>query len=167
MKIQVPVLPLHGIQFRRVGGDGWQYQMLAKAILRIPPLLTNHPSSSGSTATAARLAHGSPIFPSCFSPPSRHSSLVVPVFFYLTPPNTQHRPLLDFDRFITRSFQRKFHAVVNLSIVRQLPVYLFASSTTQIPRHIKTGQNLVSLCDLIDLLQSAIQHCKLRRTEVL
>lgn len=34
MKMQVPVLPLHGIQFRRVGGDGWQYQMLAKAILR-------------------------------------------------------------------------------------------------------------------------------------
>ncbi|WVO14909.1 hypothetical protein L204_102549 [Cryptococcus depauperatus] len=32
--VKVPVLPLHGIQFRRVGGDGWQYQMLAKAILR-------------------------------------------------------------------------------------------------------------------------------------
>jgi hypothetical protein len=31
---QVPWLPLHGIQFRRVGGDGWQYQMLAKTILR-------------------------------------------------------------------------------------------------------------------------------------
>ncbi|ODN96944.1 hypothetical protein I350_07919 [Cryptococcus amylolentus CBS 6273] len=32
--VKVPVLPLHGIQFRRVGGDGWQYQMLAKTILR-------------------------------------------------------------------------------------------------------------------------------------
>ncbi|KAG1721894.1 Pkinase-domain-containing protein [Suillus lakei] len=26
----VPWLPLHGIQFRRAGGDGWQYQMLAR-----------------------------------------------------------------------------------------------------------------------------------------
>ncbi|EIW67878.1 hypothetical protein TREMEDRAFT_72042 [Tremella mesenterica DSM 1558] len=32
--VKVPWLPLHGIQFRRVGGDGWQYQMLAKTILR-------------------------------------------------------------------------------------------------------------------------------------
>lgn len=31
---QVPWLPLHGIQFRRIGGDGWQYQQLAKTILR-------------------------------------------------------------------------------------------------------------------------------------
>lgn len=30
---QVPWLPLHGIQFRRVGGDGWQYQMLARRVL--------------------------------------------------------------------------------------------------------------------------------------
>lgn len=34
LTIQVPWLPLHGIQFRRVGGDGWQYQQLAKTILR-------------------------------------------------------------------------------------------------------------------------------------
>ncbi|KAI0274166.1 hypothetical protein BGY98DRAFT_1090659 [Russula aff. rugulosa BPL654] len=26
-------LPLHGIQFRRAGGDGWQYQMLARRVL--------------------------------------------------------------------------------------------------------------------------------------
>ncbi|KAL1411094.1 Serine/threonine-protein kinase [Vanrija albida] len=32
--VKVPWLPLHGIQFRRVGGDGWQYQQLAKTILR-------------------------------------------------------------------------------------------------------------------------------------
>ncbi|KAK1926273.1 hypothetical protein DB88DRAFT_481296 [Papiliotrema laurentii] len=32
--VKVPWLPLHGIQFRRVGGDGWQYQMLAKTILK-------------------------------------------------------------------------------------------------------------------------------------
>ncbi|ELU42241.1 KA1 domain-containing protein [Rhizoctonia solani AG-1 IA] len=31
--VQVPLLPLHGIQFRRVGGDGWQYQMLARRVL--------------------------------------------------------------------------------------------------------------------------------------
>ena len=30
---QVPWLPLHGIQFRRAGGDGWQYQMLARRVL--------------------------------------------------------------------------------------------------------------------------------------
>lgn len=30
---QVPWLGLNGIQFRRMGGDGWQYQMLAKRIL--------------------------------------------------------------------------------------------------------------------------------------
>lgn len=130
----------------------------------IPPLLTNHFSSSGSTAILPRV---SPTGPQS-SPAVFHRHRVIhrslSLFFYLTPANTQHRPLLDFDRFITRSFQRKFLTVVNLSIVRQLPVYLFASSTTQIPRHIKTGQNLVSLCDLIDLLQSAIQHCKLRRT---
>jgi hypothetical protein len=29
----VPVLPLHGIQFRRAGGDGWQYHMLARRVL--------------------------------------------------------------------------------------------------------------------------------------
>ncbi|KAF9236131.1 hypothetical protein BU15DRAFT_50491 [Melanogaster broomeanus] len=29
----VPWLPLHGIQFRRAGGDGWQYQMLARRVL--------------------------------------------------------------------------------------------------------------------------------------
>jgi serine/threonine protein kinase KIN1/2 len=33
MFVQVPWLPLHGIQFRRVGGDGWQYQMLARRVL--------------------------------------------------------------------------------------------------------------------------------------
>ncbi|WWC57895.1 uncharacterized protein I303_100430 [Kwoniella dejecticola CBS 10117] len=32
--VKVSWMPLHGIQFRRVGGDGWQYQMLAKTILR-------------------------------------------------------------------------------------------------------------------------------------
>ncbi|ORX34603.1 hypothetical protein BD324DRAFT_636597 [Kockovaella imperatae] len=32
--VKVPWLPLHGIQFRRVGGDGWQYSMLAKTILK-------------------------------------------------------------------------------------------------------------------------------------
>lgn len=32
--VKVPWLPLHGIQFRRIGGDGWQYQQLAKTILR-------------------------------------------------------------------------------------------------------------------------------------
>ena len=30
---KVPWLPLHGIQFRRAGGDGWQYQMLARRVL--------------------------------------------------------------------------------------------------------------------------------------
>ena len=30
---QVPWLGLNGVQFRRMGGDGWQYQMLAKRIL--------------------------------------------------------------------------------------------------------------------------------------
>ena len=30
---QVSWLGLNGIQFRRIGGDGWQYQMLAKRIL--------------------------------------------------------------------------------------------------------------------------------------
>ena len=30
---KVPWLPLHGIQFRRVGGDAWQYQMLARRVL--------------------------------------------------------------------------------------------------------------------------------------
>ena len=30
---KVPWLPLHGLQFRRVGGDGWQYQMLARRVL--------------------------------------------------------------------------------------------------------------------------------------
>ncbi|WVR03365.1 hypothetical protein IAU60_000356 [Kwoniella sp. DSM 27419] len=32
--VKVSWMPLHGIQFRRVGGDGWQYQQLAKTILR-------------------------------------------------------------------------------------------------------------------------------------
>ncbi len=31
--LQVPWLPLHGIQFRRASGDGWQYQMLARRVL--------------------------------------------------------------------------------------------------------------------------------------
>ncbi|KAJ6516868.1 hypothetical protein C8R47DRAFT_1313217 [Mycena vitilis] len=31
--VKVPWLPLHGIQFRRAGGDGWQYQMLARRVL--------------------------------------------------------------------------------------------------------------------------------------
>ncbi|KAH9955992.1 KA1 domain/Ssp2 C-terminal domain-containing protein [Russula dissimulans] len=31
--VKVPWLPLHGIQFRRAGGDGWQYQMLAQRVL--------------------------------------------------------------------------------------------------------------------------------------
>ncbi|KAF8530212.1 Pkinase-domain-containing protein [Hysterangium stoloniferum] len=31
--VKVPWLPFHGIQFRRVGGDGWQYQMLARRVL--------------------------------------------------------------------------------------------------------------------------------------
>ncbi|KAL0569877.1 Serine/threonine-protein kinase [Marasmius crinis-equi] len=31
--VKVPWLPLHGIQFRRQGGDGWQYQMLARRVL--------------------------------------------------------------------------------------------------------------------------------------
>lgn len=31
--LKVPWLPLHGIQFRRVGGNGWQYQMLARRVL--------------------------------------------------------------------------------------------------------------------------------------
>ncbi|KAI9508737.1 hypothetical protein F5148DRAFT_1367640 [Russula earlei] len=30
---EVPWLPLHGIQFRRASGDGWQYQMLAMRVL--------------------------------------------------------------------------------------------------------------------------------------
>jgi serine/threonine protein kinase KIN1/2 len=30
---QVPWLPLHGIQFRRASGDGWQYHMLARRVL--------------------------------------------------------------------------------------------------------------------------------------
>ena len=30
---QVPWLPLHGIQFRRCSGDGWQYHMLARRVL--------------------------------------------------------------------------------------------------------------------------------------
>ena len=33
LPFQVPWLPLHGIQFRRAGGDGWQYQMLARRVL--------------------------------------------------------------------------------------------------------------------------------------
>lgn len=33
MESQVPWLPLHGIQFRRASGDGWQYQMLARRVL--------------------------------------------------------------------------------------------------------------------------------------
>ncbi|KZW01457.1 Pkinase-domain-containing protein [Exidia glandulosa HHB12029] len=31
--VKVPLLPLHGIQFRRVSGDAWQYQMLARRVL--------------------------------------------------------------------------------------------------------------------------------------
>ncbi|KZO97280.1 Pkinase-domain-containing protein [Calocera viscosa TUFC12733] len=31
--VKVPLLPLHGIQFHRVGGNGWQYQMLARRVL--------------------------------------------------------------------------------------------------------------------------------------
>ncbi|KAF6752697.1 CAMK/CAMKL/Kin1 protein kinase [Ephemerocybe angulata] len=31
--IKVPWLPLHGLQFRRASGDGWQYQMLARRVL--------------------------------------------------------------------------------------------------------------------------------------
>ncbi|KAH6902573.1 CAMK/CAMKL/Kin1 protein kinase [Coprinopsis sp. MPI-PUGE-AT-0042] len=31
--VKVPWLPLHGLQFRRSGGDGWQYQMLARRVL--------------------------------------------------------------------------------------------------------------------------------------
>ncbi|KAK0471084.1 CAMK/CAMKL/Kin1 protein kinase [Armillaria novae-zelandiae] len=31
--VKVPWLPLHGIQFRRASGDGWQYQMLARRVL--------------------------------------------------------------------------------------------------------------------------------------
>lgn len=31
--VKVPMLPLHGIQFRRASGDGWQYQMLARRVL--------------------------------------------------------------------------------------------------------------------------------------
>ncbi|KAI9068945.1 Pkinase-domain-containing protein [Trametes sanguinea] len=31
--VKVPWLPLHGIQFRRLGGDGWQYHMLARRVL--------------------------------------------------------------------------------------------------------------------------------------
>ncbi|KZT01973.1 Pkinase-domain-containing protein [Laetiporus sulphureus 93-53] len=31
--VKVPWLPLHGIQFRRSGGDGWQYGMLARRVL--------------------------------------------------------------------------------------------------------------------------------------
>ncbi|CDZ96942.1 Serine/threonine protein kinase [Phaffia rhodozyma] len=33
MVIKVPWLPLHGVQFRRVGGNTWQYHILAKRIL--------------------------------------------------------------------------------------------------------------------------------------
>ena len=31
--LKIPLLPMHGIQFRRAGGDGWQYQMLARRVL--------------------------------------------------------------------------------------------------------------------------------------
>ncbi|KAF8329805.1 uncharacterized protein EI90DRAFT_2996982 [Cantharellus anzutake] len=31
--VKVPFLPLHGLQFRRIGGDAWQYQMLARRVL--------------------------------------------------------------------------------------------------------------------------------------
>ncbi|KAL1943622.1 hypothetical protein VTO73DRAFT_4067 [Trametes versicolor] len=31
--VKVPWLPLHGIQFRRLTGDGWQYHMLARRVL--------------------------------------------------------------------------------------------------------------------------------------
>ncbi|TFK70981.1 Pkinase-domain-containing protein [Pluteus cervinus] len=31
--VKVPFLPLHGIQFRRTSGDGWQYQMMARRVL--------------------------------------------------------------------------------------------------------------------------------------
>ncbi|TFY69042.1 hypothetical protein EVJ58_g628 [Rhodofomes roseus] len=31
--VKVPWLPLHGLQFRRSGGDGWQYGMLARRVL--------------------------------------------------------------------------------------------------------------------------------------
>ncbi|PVG02349.1 Pkinase-domain-containing protein [Serendipita vermifera] len=33
MIVKVPLLPLHGIQFRRIGGDAWQYHMLARRVL--------------------------------------------------------------------------------------------------------------------------------------
>ncbi|KAI0338743.1 Pkinase-domain-containing protein [Trametopsis cervina] len=31
--VKVPLLPFHGIQFRRASGDGWQYHMLARRVL--------------------------------------------------------------------------------------------------------------------------------------
>jgi len=31
--VKVPILPLHGLQFRRASGDGWQYHMLARRVL--------------------------------------------------------------------------------------------------------------------------------------
>jgi len=31
--VKVPLLPLHGLQFRRASGDGWQYHMLARRVL--------------------------------------------------------------------------------------------------------------------------------------
>ncbi|KAH8105209.1 Pkinase-domain-containing protein [Cristinia sonorae] len=31
--VKVPLLAIHGIQFRRASGDGWQYQMLARRVL--------------------------------------------------------------------------------------------------------------------------------------
>ncbi|THH32748.1 hypothetical protein EUX98_g1453 [Antrodiella citrinella] len=31
--VKVPLLSIHGIQFRRASGDGWQYQMLARRVL--------------------------------------------------------------------------------------------------------------------------------------
>jgi serine/threonine protein kinase KIN1/2 len=31
--VKVPWLPLHGLQFRRASGDGWQYQMMARRVL--------------------------------------------------------------------------------------------------------------------------------------
>ncbi|KAF9518334.1 hypothetical protein BS47DRAFT_336864 [Hydnum rufescens UP504] len=31
--IKVPLIPFYGLQFRRIGGDAWQYQMLARRVL--------------------------------------------------------------------------------------------------------------------------------------
>lgn len=109
----------------------------------IPPLLTNHFSSSGSTAILPRV---SPTGPQS-SPAVFHRHRVIhrslSLFFYLTPANTQHRPLLDFDRFIHSLVSTKIprcRQLVNCPPVTSLSVCLFNHPNS------KTHQNRPKSC---------------------